>query len=73
LPLITPRGSKSPWTRLNRERPADMEKRGLMADAGRHAIAAAKSNGRWTISDKVEDLEEPPDLDGSARPRPASP
>ena len=33
-----------------------------MTDAGRHAIAAAKSNGSWTISDQVEDLEEPPDL-----------
>jgi len=59
LQLITPRRSKSPWTRLNRERAADMEKRGLMTDAGRHAIAAAKSNGWWTISDQVEDLEEP--------------
>jgi len=62
LQLITQRRSKSPWTRLNRERAADMEKRGLMTDAGRHAIAAAKSNGWWTISDQVEELEEPPDL-----------
>ena len=62
LQLYTPRRPKSPWTRLNRERAADMEKRGLMTDAGRHAIAAAKSNGWWTISDQVEDLEEPPDL-----------
>ena len=62
LQLITPRRPKSPWTRLNRERAADMEKRGLMTDAGRHTIAAAKSNGWWTISDQVEDLEEPPDL-----------
>ena len=62
LQLITPRRPKSSWTRLNRERAADMEKRGLMTDAGRHAIAAAKSNGWWTMSDQVEDLEEPPDL-----------
>jgi uncharacterized protein YdeI (YjbR/CyaY-like superfamily) len=62
LQLFTPRRRKSSWTRLNRERAADMEKRGLMTDAGRHAIAAAKSNGWWTISDQVEDLEEPPDL-----------
>ena len=62
LQLITPRRPKSPWTRLNRERAADMDKRGLMTDAGRRTIAAAKSNGWWTISDPVEDLEEPPDL-----------
>jgi len=39
-----------------------MEKRGLMTDAGRHAVAAAKFNGWWTISEQVEDLEQPPDL-----------
>ena len=50
------------WTRLNRERAADMEARGLMTAAGRGAIAAAKSTGWWTILDQVEDLEEPSDL-----------
>lgn len=62
LQLFTPRRGKSPWTRLNRQRAADMEARGLMTDAGRQAIAAAKANGWWTISDQVEDLVEPPDL-----------
>ena len=41
LQLITRRRPKSSWTRLNRERAADMEQRGLMTDAGRRAIAAA--------------------------------
>jgi len=62
LQLFTPRRPKSSWTRLNRERAADMEARGLMTDAGRRAIAAAKANGWWTIADQVEDLEEPADL-----------
>jgi uncharacterized protein YdeI (YjbR/CyaY-like superfamily) len=62
LQLYTPRRPKSSWTRLNRQRAAEMEKRGLMTDAGRHAIAAANSNDWWTMSDQVEDLEEPPDL-----------
>lgn len=62
LQLMTPRRPKSPWTRLNRQRAAEMERRGLMTDAGRHTIAVARSNGWWTISDQVEDLEEPPDL-----------
>ncbi|MBX5334072.1 YdeI/OmpD-associated family protein [Rhodococcus fascians] len=62
LQLFTPRRPKSPWTKLNRERAADMEERGLMTDAGRHAIAAAQSNGWWTISDPVENLEEPLEL-----------
>lgn len=62
LQLFTLRRPKSPWTRLNRQRAADMESDGLMTDAGRKIIAAAKSNGWWTISDPVEDLEDPPDL-----------
>ena len=62
LQLYTPRRAKSPWTRLNRDRAAEMERRGLMTDAGRRAIAAAKANGWWTISQQVEDLIDPPDL-----------
>lgn len=62
LQLYTPRRAKSAWTRLNRQRAADMESRGLMVDAGRRAIAAAAANGWWTISDPVEDLEEPAEL-----------
>ncbi|OZC91731.1 hypothetical protein CH254_04435 [Rhodococcus sp. 06-412-2C] len=62
LQLFTPRRPKSPWTRLNRQRAADMEDRGLMTEAGRRAIAAAKSNGWWTIADQVEDLQEPLEL-----------
>ncbi|WP_421119691.1 YdeI family protein [Aquihabitans daechungensis] len=59
LQLFTPRKAKSAWTRLNRRRAADMEAAGLMADAGRQAIAAAQESGWWTISDSVEDLIEP--------------
>ncbi len=62
LQLFTPRRPKSPWTRLNRERAAIMEERGLMTDGGRRTIAAAQANGWWTISDQVEDLKEPPEL-----------
>jgi uncharacterized protein YdeI (YjbR/CyaY-like superfamily) len=62
LQLLTPRRPKSAWTRLNRQRAADMEAAGLMTDAGRRAIKLAKGNGWWTISDPVEDLVEPDNL-----------
>lgn len=62
LQLFTPRKGKSSWTRLNRQRAADMEAQGLMTEAGRQAIAVAKANGWWTILDSVEDLIEPPAL-----------
>ena len=59
LQLITPRKAKSAWTRLNRQRAAQMEAAGFMTDAGRRAIEVAQRNGWWTISDPVEDLIEP--------------
>lgn len=62
LQLLTPRRAKSPWTRLNRQRFADMEAAGLMTDAGRHTADQAKASGWWTVYDPVEDLLEPLDL-----------
>lgn len=62
LQLFTRRKPKSSWTRLNRQRAADLEARGLMADAGRTAIEAAKSTGWWTILDSVENLIEHAEL-----------
>lgn len=62
LQLMTPRKPKSSWTRLNRQRVADMEAAGLMTDGGRRAVETAKANGWWTIYDPVEDLIEPVEL-----------
>lgn len=62
LQLLTPRKPRSTWTRLNRQRAADMEAAGRMTAAGHRAIEVAKQNGWWTILDPVEDLIEPDDL-----------
>jgi uncharacterized protein YdeI (YjbR/CyaY-like superfamily) len=62
LQLLTPRRPKSAWTRLNRQRAADMECAGLMTDAGRQVVEIARGNGWWTIADPVEDLVEPDNL-----------
>lgn len=62
LQMMTPRRPRSPWTRLNRQRITDMDGQGLLTDAGRSAVDAAKANGYWTIFDPVEDLLEPPEL-----------
>ncbi len=62
LQLLTPRRARSTWTRLNRRRAVDMETAGLMTDAGRRAVEAARANGWWTVLDPVEDLLEPDDL-----------
>jgi uncharacterized protein YdeI (YjbR/CyaY-like superfamily) len=62
LQMMTPRKPKSTWSRLNRQRVADMEAQGRMTDAGRRVVEVAKANGCWTILDPVEDLIEPDDL-----------
>ncbi len=62
LQLLTPRRPKSGWTRLNRQRVADMEAAGLMAAAGRRSVEVAQANGWWTLLDPAEDLIEPADL-----------
>ena len=72
LQLMTPRRPKSGWTRLNRQRAADLEAAGLMTDAGRRAVEVAKANGWWTISDTVEDLVVPDDLARALDTNPAA-
>ena len=69
---MTKRKAKSTWTRLNRRRVADMDAAGLMADAGRQAVAAAQANGFWTILDSVEDLVESDDLVAALAANPAA-
>ena len=44
---FTPRGPKSKWSMSNVERVAALEAEGLMTDAGRAAVDAAKADGRW--------------------------
>lgn len=72
LQLMTPRKPKSSWTRLNRQRVADMEAAGLMTDAGRRAVDVAMANGYWTIYDPVEDLIEPEALAAALDAAPAA-
>ncbi len=62
LQLLTRRKPKSTWTRLNRRRVDELERAGLMTDAGRRSVEVAKANGWWTIYDPVEDLLEPGEL-----------
>jgi uncharacterized protein YdeI (YjbR/CyaY-like superfamily) len=72
LQLMTPRKAKSTWTRLNRQRVADLDAAGLMTAAGHRAIDVAKANGWWTILDPVEDLIVPDDLNAGLDANPAA-
>lgn len=52
--LISPRRSGSAWSRINKQHIEALEASGLMTDAGRAVIDAAKADGSWSILDEVE-------------------
>lgn len=47
LVKFTPRGPKSKWSLINRERALSLIKRGRMRAGGLKAVEAAKRDGRW--------------------------
>lgn len=44
---MTPRRSRSNWSKSNVERVALLESQGRMTEAGRAQVASAKAGGRW--------------------------
>lgn len=68
---FAPRRRGSGWARPNKERVERLEADGLMADAGRRVVEAARADGSWSMLDAVEALEVPDDLAAelAARPR----
>jgi uncharacterized protein YdeI (YjbR/CyaY-like superfamily) len=59
---IAPRKPGANWSRVNKGHVAVLEAAGLMTDAGRAAVARAKTDGTWGALDAVEDGEIPADL-----------
>ena len=47
LQKFTPRGARSIWSKINREKAEELIKSGRMKRAGMEAIATARQNGRW--------------------------
>lgn len=47
LHKFTPRGTKSVWSKVNREHVERLEREGRMLPAGLAAVDAAKKDGRW--------------------------
>jgi uncharacterized protein YdeI (YjbR/CyaY-like superfamily) len=74
LQRFAPRGEKSLWSKINREKASALIASGEMKAAGLEAIEAAKKNGRWdTAYDSPSGATVPEDLqaalDGNARAR----
>lgn len=63
LHKFTPRGTKSVWSKVNREHVERLEKEGRMRLAGHAAVAAAKKDGRWDKAyDSPSKMEIPADF-----------
>ncbi|CAN7222245.1 YdeI/OmpD-associated family protein [Pararhizobium sp. LjRoot238] len=50
LQRYSPRGRKSPWSRLNVERVEALTEAGRMRPAGLAQVAAAQADGRWAVA-----------------------
>jgi uncharacterized protein YdeI (YjbR/CyaY-like superfamily) len=69
---FTPRKRGSAWSRLNKERVGRLEAAGLMTDAGRAVVAAARADGSWDRLDDVERHHVPDDLAPALAARPGA-
>ncbi len=47
LQRFTPRRTRSPWSRINREKAEQLAEQGLMAPAGLEQVRRAREDGRW--------------------------
>jgi uncharacterized protein YdeI (YjbR/CyaY-like superfamily) len=56
------RKPESNWSKVNKEKVANLIEKGLMTPAGFESIETAKQNGRWSALDEVEELIIPPEL-----------
>jgi uncharacterized protein YdeI (YjbR/CyaY-like superfamily) len=61
LQRLTPRGKKSKWSRINRDKAARLLAQGRMAPAGRAQVEAAQADGRWEAAYEGQGTMEVPD------------
>ena len=58
---FTPRGRRSRWSQINREKATDLIERGLMQPAGRAEVEKAMADGRWEAAYASPSRAEPPE------------
>jgi uncharacterized protein YdeI (YjbR/CyaY-like superfamily) len=73
LQRFTPRGPKSTWSKVNRDKIAALLEAGRMEPAGLAAVEAAKADGRWDAAyDSPRTATVPPDLQLALDAEPAA-
>ncbi len=71
LQRFTPRGQRSIWSKINRQKALALIEAGRMQPAGLAAIERAKSNGQWDSAyDGARNASVPDDLDAALRKNP---
>ncbi len=63
MQYFTRRKPGSSWSKVNKEKVAKLIQNDRMMKAGFDSIKLAKQNGSWTVSDEVESLVVPKDLE----------
>jgi uncharacterized protein YdeI (YjbR/CyaY-like superfamily) len=61
LQKFTPRGPRSTWSRVNREKALDLIARGRMQPAGLREVERAKADGRWEAAYEPQSTATVPD------------
>jgi uncharacterized protein YdeI (YjbR/CyaY-like superfamily) len=60
--LFSPRNPKSKWSQVNKNKVAQLLKKGKMDAAGLAMVELAKNTGTWDALNEVDNLQEPNDL-----------
>ena len=73
LQKFTPRGPRSIWSKINREKVKELIKKGQMKAAGLEAVERAKKNGQWDSAyEGQRGIGLPPDFETELEERPAA-
>ena len=68
LQKFTPRGPRSTWSRINRDRVAALTEQGRMKPAGLARVAEAQTDGRWDAAyESQKSATVPDDLQGALK------
>jgi uncharacterized protein YdeI (YjbR/CyaY-like superfamily) len=72
LQRFTPRGPRSKWSKINRDKAEQLIKSGGMRPAGMREVEKAKADGRWAAAyDGQRSIQVPPDLQAELDADPA--
>jgi uncharacterized protein YdeI (YjbR/CyaY-like superfamily) len=72
LQRFTPRGPRSKWSKINRDKAEQLIKSGGMRPAGMREVEKAKADGRWAAAyDGQRGIQVPPDLQAELDADPA--